>query len=236
MSTKKQGLFGRLRTAISSTLNDAVDAVSDPGQEIALMLDDLAAQIKQAELDHRQAVVDKKMMERKIAELEKDEKAWQKRAEQALSHGDEQLARAALERKSELSEEKKTQEEGLIDQIKLVEDMAEHIKRSKKRLKSLNLKRGTLMAQARAAKRGDVPGGDFGDGAVSKIDEIEAKIASLEAMNEVAAELDGGRIKEANLEAQFAKMGTASDVDDELAALKAKMAGKKALSAGDEDG
>ena len=39
--TDKPGLFSRFKRAISSTLNDAVDAVTDPGQEIALMLDDL---------------------------------------------------------------------------------------------------------------------------------------------------------------------------------------------------
>ena len=89
MSSKKPGLFGRLRNAISSTLNDAVDAVSDPGQEIALMLDDLAAQIKEAEGDHKQAVVDRKMMERKLEQLAKDERAWQVRAESALKAGDE---------------------------------------------------------------------------------------------------------------------------------------------------
>src|SRR5690348_157379 len=99
----KPGLFGRLRNSISSTLNSAVDAVSDPGQEVALMLDDLATQIQQAEKDLHQAVVDRKVMERKIEELAKNEKEWEKKAETALRLGDENLARQALKRKSEIS-------------------------------------------------------------------------------------------------------------------------------------
>lgn len=232
MSSKKQGLFGRLRTAISSTLNDAVDSVSDPGQEIALMLDDLATQIKQAEADHKQAVVDRKVMERKVEKLRKDEATWQGRAEQALRVGDEDLARAALNRKSEISDERSHTETAMMEQADLIEDMAQQIKTSKQKLKQLNLKRGSLMAQARQAKAAKRGGGEFGSGSVSKINEIEDKISELEAMNEVHAELSNDRVKETKLEAQFAKLDAASEVDDELEALKAKMRGSRALTDG----
>ena len=233
MSSKKPGLFGRLRNAISSTLNDAVDAVSDPGQEIALMLDDLAAQIKEAEGDHKQAVVDRKMMERKLEQLAKDERAWQVRAESALKAGDETLARAALERKVEIADEKSHTEQSIVEQIKLVEDMAQHIKDSKKRLKQLNLKRGSLMAQARAAKKQGTDGGSSAAaGASSKIDEIENKIAELEAVNEIAAEMSDSRVKDLSLEAKFSKLDESNALDDELEALKAKLKGSRALTDG----
>lgn len=232
MSSKKPGLFGRLRTAISATINDAVDSVSDPGQEIALMLDDLAAQIKQAEADHKQAVVDRKVMERKIEKLRNDEAAWQGRAEQALRAGDEGLARAALERKGELSEDLKHTQITVAEQSDLIVDMAEQIKQSKSKLRQLNLKRGSLMAQARAAKQERRGGGEFGTGAASRIDAIESKINELEALNEVSAEMADERVKEVSLEAKFAKLDAASEVDDELEALKAKMRGSRALTDG----
>ncbi|MBL8945076.1 MAG: hypothetical protein JNK45_18065, partial [Myxococcales bacterium] len=78
MSDNKPGLLSRLKNSISSTLTSAVDAVSDPGQEVALMLDDLATQIQSAERDLHQAVVDRKMMERKVETLAKDEGDWQR--------------------------------------------------------------------------------------------------------------------------------------------------------------
>src|SRR5687767_5135686 len=114
--TNKPGLFSRFKQAISSTLNDAVEAVSDPGQEIALMLDDLADNIRKSELDLKQAIVDQKMMERKLEQLRKDDAAWARRAEGAVNLGDDTLARAALQRKAELAAEVGATEEALVQQ------------------------------------------------------------------------------------------------------------------------
>ena len=67
------------------------------------MLDDLGHQITHAEKDLKQAVVDRKVQERKLDEARKKESEWTTRAEQALGLGDEQLARAALGRRTEVS-------------------------------------------------------------------------------------------------------------------------------------
>ena len=225
--SEKPGLFGRLKKAIQSTLNDAVDAVSDPGQEVALMLDDLAENIRKSELDLKQSIVDQKMMEKKLEQLVKDEAAWQRRAEQAITLGDETLARAALQRKGELAQERQATDEALVQQRKLVEDLKQGITDAKAKLKALNLRRGTLMAQARATKQsggaGNIPG-DAGAGA--RMDAIESKIARLEALNEVSAEGLDERLQEAQFDAKLNEMGTKSELDDALAALKAKMQAK----------
>ena len=225
--SEKPGLFGRLKKAIQSTLNDAVDAVSDPGQEVALMLDDLAENIRKSELDLKQSIVDQKMMEKKLEQLVKDEAAWQRRAEQAITLGDETLARAALQRKGELAQERQATDEALVQQRKLVEDLKQGITDAKAKLKALNLRRGTLMAQARATKQsggaGNIPG-DAGAGA--RMDAIESKIARLEALNEVSAEGLDERIQEAQFDAKLNDLGTKSELDDALAALKAKMQAK----------
>ena len=234
--SKKPGLFSRLKNSITSTLNDAVDAVTDPGQEVALMLDDLGDQIKKSEVELRQAIVAQKMLERKLETIGQDGESWQKRAEQALRVSDETLARAALERKSELGQEKLAAERALIDQRKVVEDMRQGIQEAKTKLKNLNLRRGSLMSQARAAKqveRGAI-GGVINDGGVgSRIDEIEDKIAHIEALNEVNSADLNSRAADAELEAKFSRLDDkSSDVDDELAQLKAKLQANKAISSG----
>jgi phage shock protein A len=234
MSSKKPGLFSRLKTSISAALNDAVDAVSDPGQEVALMLDDLRDSLQKAEGDLKQGLVDRKMMEKKIEKLEADEKAWQKRAEQALTLGDEQLARAALEKKKEISAQVTATKADLVQQIKYVEDLAGEIKRGKAKYKTLNLKRGTLVAQARAHKTSQ-GAGDFGASvATSRISDIEAKIATIEAMNEVHAEMEGLTADEVEMDRKLAALDTGADeLDDELEALKKKLGVQPALTEGD---
>ena len=234
MSSKKPGLFSRLKTSISSALNDAVDAVSDPGQEVALMLDDLRDSLQKAEGDLKQGLVDRKMMEKKIEKLEVDEKAWQKRAEQALTLGDEALARAALEKKKEISAQLTATKSDLVQQKNYVDDLAGEIKRGKAKYKTLNLKRGTLVAQARAHKTSQ-GAGDFGAGvATSRISDIEAKIATIEAMNEVHAEMEGLTADEVEMDRKLAALDTGTDeLDDELAALKKKLGVQPALTEGD---
>ena len=233
MSDDKPSIFSRLKRAISSTVDDAVDAVSDPGAELALAIDDLGEQIKQAESDLKQAVVERKMFERKIGELERKESAWQDRAAQALNLGDEKLARAALERKVEIGQERADIEQALTEQSALVDDMREQIKASKRKHKSLNMRRGTLMARARAAKKGHGSAAEVGIAQTSRIDAIEEKILAIEAMNEVAAETRGSAMEDMKLEAELRKLDAARGLDDELAALKAKMrADQKALGEG----
>ncbi|MBX7081468.1 MAG: PspA/IM30 family protein [Nannocystaceae bacterium] len=233
MSDKKPGLLTRLKNSISSTLNSAVDAVSDPGQEVALMLDDLATQIQEAEKDLHQAVVDRKMMERKVEQLAKDETDWEKRAETALRHGDENLARQALKRKTEISAQLAESREALQQQGVLVESMQKHVAQSKQKLKMLNLRRGSLMAQARAAKRGVMPGQLSDGGTLSRIDEIEQRIAALETLNEAQAELST-EVQDAELDAKLSELEGEGKLDDELAALKAKMKAQQSLPSGSE--
>lgn len=233
--SNKPGLFSRIKNTISGALNDAVDAVSDPGQEVALMIDDLATQIQESEKDLRQAIVDRKMLERKITELEASEKEWQRKAEQALKLGDEDLARAALGRKGDYSLQLVDARAGLVEQTNLAESMQRQIKEAKAKHKSLNLRRGSLMAQARAAKKGVAPGTLSDGGTLSRLDDIENKISQLEALNEVAAELDGGAAEEAAVDAKLAKLAGESELDDELARLKAKMANpQKSLPEGED--
>lgn len=220
----KPGFFTRMRRAISSSVDGAMDSVTDPGQELALMLDDLGEEIKRAEADLKQAVVERKMLERKIEETVKKEQGWVGRAEQAMKHGDEALARAALERKVEIAQERKELEAALAEQTKLAEDMRDHIAASKKKLQALNLRRGTLMAQARAAKHGHQSAAAVGMAQTSRIDAIEGKIAALEALNEVNAETDVAAAEELRIDAELRKLEGNTELDLELAALKAKLA------------
>lgn len=232
--SNKPGIFSRLKNSISSALNDAVDAVSDPGQEVALMIDDLGTQIQESEKDLRQAIVDRKVLERKISELETTEKQWQGKAEQALRLGDEELARAALARKGDYALQLLDARAGHAEQVRLADSMHVQIKEAKAKHKSLNLRRGSLMAQARAAKKGVAAGGLGDGGTFSRLDDIEHKINQLEALNEVNAELGGTTAEEMAVDVKLAQLEGTSELDDELERLKAKMA-QKSLPKGDEE-
>ncbi len=231
---KKEGFFSRLRKAISGAASDAVDAVRDPGSEIALAIDDLAAEIKKAEKDLKTALVERKVMERKVEELQAEVDAWQGRAERALAAGDEELARAALRNKQDVVMRLDATKEALAEQRALVERMKAEIDAAKRRWKSLDLRRGTLMAQARAQKTQLRGGGVTGEEPLSRLAAIEARISEMEAMQEVAAELSEDEAGAAEVAAKFADLERDAGLDAELEALKAKMRGERALPEGDQ--
>ncbi len=231
---KKEGFFSRLRRVISGAASDAVDAVRDPGSEIALAIDDLRAEIQKAEKDLKTALVERKVMERKVEELRGEVDGWQQRAERAVAAGDEELARAALRNKQDVTERLRATEEALAEQRALVERMKSEIDAAKRRWKTLDLRRGTLMAQARAQKAGLSSGGTGGDDPLSRLSAIESKISEMEAMQEVAAELSEDEREAAAVDAKFADLERDRGLDDELEALKARMRGERALPKGDE--
>jgi phage shock protein A len=174
-------------------------------------------------------------MERKVADLEKDVAGWQGRAEQALKLGDEALARAALKRKSDHNERLIDLKTALAEQNALVDQMMGHVRESKNRLKALNLRRSSLMAQARAAKRGLAPGQISDGGTGQRMNDIENRIAEIEALNEVHAELHGDTVEEAAMDAKLAALSGDTEVDDALAELKAKLnAEQKSLPSKDD--
>ena len=234
MSRSKTGIFGRIKNAITGSIDDALDAISDPGQDLALLLDDLEAQIKGSVKDLKTAMVDRKVMERKLSEQRVKETSWQEKAEQALTIGDEALARAALERKSKITAECNDAEQALAQQSTLVDEMREQIESAKQKLKSLNLRRGSLMAQARAQKEGESHAAGVGIAASSKIDVIEDRIAQMEAFNEVAAETRSDQIEEARIERKLEELTGGEQLDDELEALKSKMKSRGAITDGSD--
>ncbi len=71
---------------------------------------------------------------------------------------------------------------------------------------------------------------------MDRMNAIESRIAEIEALNEVNAELGGDAAEEAAMDAKLAALGGEAEVDDALEALKAKMAGQqKSLPESEEE-
>lgn len=239
MSSSTRGLFRRLKDAITSTLSDAVDSVSDPGAELGVMIDDLGAHVAKAEKDLHAALVERKVLEKKLKDQQTKVESWQGRAEQALKLGDEALARQALQQKQAAETEFHAMMEALEQQFGMVEQMRADIAESKSKHKALELRRGTLMQKARAVKHAEKTGSvSTGNASLDRINEIEAKITEMEARNEATMELHAEEVEAKKIEAKLRALdaGGGSAVDDELERLKLKIGAptNKQLNSGGE--
>jgi phage shock protein A len=236
------GIFDRMGRVISSNVNSLLDKAEDQKKLLSLNIEEMDEQIKRAQREVVAAVAAEKQLRKKCDDLTADREKWDKRAELALKSGDEALAREALKQKKRVTGELEHAETARVEQRNAALNMKTEFERMKEKLAEIKMKKGTLEARATKAAAGSnaeglgAKGGGSAFADFRKMEEkIEGKEAEVSAMAEVDEALGTGPDKE-DLEAKFRALegslgtpdkaktgGGASDVDEELAALKKRI-------------
>ncbi|HEU5055387.1 MAG TPA: PspA/IM30 family protein [Kofleriaceae bacterium] len=220
------GIFGRMKRAVKSKANAAIDKAIDPAKEIDMAILELEEQQKQAVKDLIAYKASAKAMEKDMAALEEKVKLWEQRAMAAVKRGDDELAKQCLR------ERKQAQ----LDHAKVKADRDEaagyaiELNRSRKRVETqlqvLKLKKGTMATQIAAARSGTGNAFGFSNEVFDRMDRAEEKIDSEAIQAEVDAAMEGeesGSSLEAKLLAAGVEPVGGGSADDELARLKARM-------------
>ena len=220
-------LLGRIKNAMSTKANEALDKAIDPQKEMDLII----AELEQTNLEARKELLSYKASSKRIQQdidaVELKLKKWEERAIEAVKAGDDQLAKDALLEKRRLEHERTS----MIRDRNEAAGYAIELNRSRKqvetRLQILKLKKGTMAQQIAAQRTG---GNIFGDdnGVWDRMAQAEEAIEE----QAIAAEVDellgmeDSTTQQAALqalEAQTSKVGA----DSALVQLKAKMADEK---------
>src|SRR5690606_16271580 len=90
-----------LETALSRLL----DAATDPAKNLDQMLEDLRAQLELGRKELVRGVALEKRLRDAVAKARAEVERWEQRAELAVRHGDDELARRALQHKRRLADE-----------------------------------------------------------------------------------------------------------------------------------
>ena len=217
------GIFSRIADIFKSNVNDALDQAEDPEKMLKQMVLEMEESVNKATLSVANAIANEKSLERKIAKAKADVSDWEQKAMQALSAGREDLAKAALERKS-ISERNFKDLEPVYTQAKTTSDkMRVQLNTLKSKLDEARNRQSTLIARSQAAKAQKMIAQSFtgvGSDAFSKFDKYEMKIEKTEAEATAFEQLAG---EDTKLEDEFKKLETGSNADADLLALKAKM-------------
>jgi phage shock protein A len=218
------GLFDRVSRLLRANVNDMVSKAEDPEkileQAVADMQDDLV-QLRQAVAG---AIANQKRTEQQYNKAMGDANSWQSKAQLALQKGDENLAREALVRKKTYSETAtalKAQLDGLAGQV---DTMKKSLGQLESKISEMKGKKDMLKVRSQAAKAQEQLQGTVGrignNSAMAAFERMEEKVLNQEAKSQAAAELTG-----VDLESKFAALEAGSDVDDELAQMKAMLSG-----------
>lgn len=223
------GIFSRLNRVIKSNLNALIDQAEDPDKMIGQTVADMKSALQRARKELIEAMGSAKRLENKERDLEQEARDWEDKAVLALEGGDEDLAREALRRKARSLKEARTVRARAAEQATAAEAMKAHLERVEQKLDDLKARRKTLAAQVRRARAeqpdpGSAVADKLGGGAFSDLERMADQIDQLDAEVEAHQVLESPR--QAELDARFRALESREDeddVEDELAALKAKL-------------
>lgn len=218
------GLFDRIWRAIRANLNHLVGQLEDPEkileQTVIDMQDDLI-RLRQAVA---QAIATQKRTERQASQARSNSEEWYRRAQLALTRGDENLAREALARRKSYVETASAMEAQLEQQSSVVKQLKQNMLKLEGKISEAKTKKDMYIARARSAKASEQLNemlNRVGTGtAMNAFERMEEKVLQLEARSEAMAELGSD-----DLEKRFEALGQGDDLDAELAAMKDQISG-----------
>ena len=226
------GIFSRFTDIVNSNINALLDKAEDPEKMVRLIIQEMEDTLVEVRSASAKTLANKKEIVSQINKYESDVAEWQGKAELALSKDREDLARAALQEKKKSAEaaESLSKELSVVDeQISKLQDeigqLQDKLADAKTRQKAI------IMRQKTASSRLDVKrtlDSTKVDNAMGRFEQYERKIDDLES--QVYA-YDLGK---KTLNDEFAELESGDKIDEELAALKAKVKGDNTSSSQSE--
>ena len=216
-------IFSRITDIINANISALLERAEDPEKMIRLMIQEMEDTLVEVRSQSVRAIADRREIERKIERLDANGRIWEDKAAFALGKGREDLARSALlvRRKLEdeaalLREELALIEESLANHNEDLTRLQAKIDEAKARKSSIELRMTTAKGRVRVRR---ALHDDRVDDALNRYGSLERRIDELEAGAEV---YDMGKAK--TLEQEFAELEAETDIAEDLARLKARVA------------
>jgi phage shock protein A len=237
------GLRGRLSTLVKAKSSAAMDRAEDPAQTLDYSYEkqlELMANVKNGITE---VATSRKRLQNQQDSLREQVVKLDGQARQALAAGDEDLSRAALERKQTVQDEIGSSEAQIADLERQQEQLTDSQQKLQAKLDAFRTQKEVVKAQYAAAQAqvqmseattgvGD-RGADVGQAAQRAIEKTEGMKARADAMSELeqagtfgdVTQLGGG---EDDVDRQLAQLGDDVGIDAQLAKMKAELAEPKA--------
>lgn len=218
------GLFDRISRVVRANLNDVVSKAEDPEKILEQSIIDMQEDLVQLRQAVAQAIATQKRTQQQYNQAQSEATNWRSRAQLALQKGDENLAREALVRAKAQADTAAALKTTLDQQTGQVDTLKRNLIALESKISEAKTKKDMLKARISAAKANEQLQNAVGrlgtSSAMGAFERMEEKVLMMEARAQSAQELTGN-----NLEQQFAQLEAGSDVDDELTAMKAQLAG-----------
>jgi len=215
------GLLERVSTLLRANLNDMIERAEDPDKMIKQVILDMENQYLQVKTQVAVSIADQHMLEKRLKENEDTGNDWMRKAERAVDKGEDDLARAALDRYQTSLRLAQSYREQVDDQKAQVETLKGALQKLEQKLDEAKSKRDLLLARHRRsiafgkAARAQTAIGDQAKSAT--FDRLKDRVHHTEAVATAEMELIGDDAGE-----RLTRMDRDAEIDRLLADLKAR--------------
>lgn len=223
------GIITRFKDIMSANFNALLDKCEDPEKMIDQYLRNLESDLGKVKSETASVIADEKAAKRKLDGCDEEIAKMDKYARKAVTAGNDNEARQFLGRKAELSQERAALEENYRICVDNSAKMREMTKKLESDIQQLKGKQATLKAKLTVAetKKKMNSVGESGKGAGSTLEafgRMEDKVNRMMDEADALAELNEKPSDSIDaLAEKYEDNEAESNVDDELAALKAEM-------------
>jgi len=219
------GIFSRFADIVNSNINAILDKAEDPEKMVRLIIQEMEDTLVEVRSTSAKTLAEKKELVRRVEQLKQEAQQWQEKAELALVKDREDLARAALlerQKSADATESVEKELEHVESHIeKLQQEVAtlqEKLADAKARQKAIVLRQRSAESRLEVKKALD---SSKVEDALNRFERYESKIDGLES------QVESYDLGKKSLSDEIADLQKNEQVDDELAALKKKLANKE---------
>lgn len=217
------GIFSRLTDIVNSNINAMLDRAEDPEKIIRLIIQEMEDTLVEVRSSAVRSIAEKREIERRIEGLRREQAEWQRRAELALTKRREDLAKGALAAKARVAEALDATERQLAQLAAALDKQNEDIAKLQAKLSDAKLREQAMVARHKtAANRLKVRATLYDERIIDAFARFEQIERTLDVMEGRVEAFDLGRRK--GLAEELAGLETEAGIDEELAALKARLA------------
>ena len=232
------GLGGRMSTVVKAKISKLLDRAEDPAETLDYGYQKQVELLQNVKKGIADVTTSKKRLQMQSQKIEQSVVKLDTQARQALAQGREDLARAALERKTVAQTELQSLDSQIEQLASQQEQLTANEKKLRAKIEAFRTKKEVIKAQYSAAeaqvKISEAANGvgeemaDLGlaiQRAEDKTEEMRARAGAVEELEaagtfEDLTQLGSGQD---DIDRELAQLGAASQVDDELAAMRAEL-------------
>jgi phage shock protein A len=213
----------RVATLVRANLNDLIDRAEDPEKMIKQVIIDMENQLLQVKTQVAISMADHHLLQKKHSEQADKAAEWMRKAELAVDKGQDDLARAALERYQSFTKMADGYTQQVTDQKQQVDALRRALEQLEQKLVEAREKSDVLIAQHRRARAlecaSDAQLVMTGTGPAAGFDRMQRKVMHTQAVSQAKSELVSD-----DVERRFEAIEKEDEIGRLLDALKARRA------------